>query len=242
MSKVLNIQKITDFNKEPMQNKLAVPAKKSNYSDSQYEEFAITCHPVKQFVYNIYLFGDIKSAQQFVGAIEVLGSAGPEDVVVIHLSTDGGDLDTTDTFLQAIKETEAHVVAKVSGGCHSCGTLIALAADEFQLSDNANFLIHNGGVFMGGKFSDFVLQSDHVQKYYKKVMHTTYEGFLLPLEIDNLLKGVDIWLSPEDFVRRHEQRNDYYMAQMKAEQEAIKKVAEEKPKRVRKPLNLAPTR
>lgn len=188
-------------------------SKQAQHSEDFYEEFAITYHPVKQGVYNIYLFGLIQSAQQFVGAIEVLATAGPEDVVVVHLSTDGGSLDATDTFITAIKETEAHVVAKVSGSCCSAGTLIALVADEFQLSDNASFLFHNGGAYVGGKYSDFVSQTEHTKKYFERVIRTSYLGFFETEEIDELLKGVDRWMDSDEFVERHEKRNDFFLAQ-----------------------------
>jgi len=202
--------------------------KKANHSNSEQEEFAITYHAHKSGVYNIYLFGNIESAQQFVGAVEVLAAAGPDDVVVIHLSTDGGSLDATDTFIQSIRETEAHVVAKVSGSCCSAGTLIALAADEFQLSENASFLFHNGGTIVGGKFSDFVSQTEYTKKYFEKVMRTSYEGFFDESEINDLLRGIDFWMDSEEFVERHNKRNAYYMA----EYEKANKPS--RPKRVKK--------
>lgn len=185
-------------------------------NQSEPQEFAITYHPVKAGVYNIYLYGIIESAQQFVGAIEVMASAGPEDVILIHLSTDGGSLDATDTFLTGVRETEAHVVAKVSGSCCSAGTLIALAADEFQLSENASFLFHNGGAFVGGKYSDFVSQTEHTKKYFERIMRTSYAGFLEESEISDLLRGVDLWMDSEEFVERHNKRNEFFLAEYEA--------------------------
>ena len=198
-----------------------------HYSDEP-QEFAITYHPVKQGVYNIYLFGLIESAQQFVGAIEVLAAAGPDDVVCIHLSTNGGSLDATDTFISSIHETEAHVIAKVTGSCCSAGTLIALVADEFQLSDNASFLFHNGSAGAVGKYSDFISETAHTKKYFERVMKTYYTGFFEPQEIDELLKGVDRWMDSEEFVERHNKRNTYYMAQYE------KANKQSRPKRVKK--------
>lgn len=216
--------------------------KQARHEESEYEDFAITYHPVKAGVYNLYLYGLIVSAQQFVGAMEVLATAGPEDTILIHLSTDGGSLDATDTFLQGIRETEAHVVAKVSGSCCSAGTLIALAADEFQLSENASFLFHNGGAFVGGKYSDFVSQTEHTKKYFERVIRTSYIGFLEESEINDLMRGVDLWMDSEEFVTRHNKRNEFFLAQyeeaMEAEKAAQEAVVAKPARPQKKPLTI----
>jgi len=218
--------------------------KQASHNESEPQEFGITYHPVKQGIYNIYLFGVIESAQQFIGAIEVLAMAGPDDIVVVHLSTDGGSLDATDTFLTAIRETEAHVVAKVSGSCCSAGTLIALAADEFQLSENASFLFHNGGAFVGGKYSDFVSQSEHTKKYFERVIRSSYIGFLEESEINDLMRGVDLWMDSDEFVTRHNKRNEFFLAQYEqaqAEEQAALLASQEpstKPRPQKRPLSI----
>lgn len=204
------------------EHKIARVEKKASMYDDEYEEFTITYTPNKAGEYNIYLYGLIISAQQFVSAVEVLGNASDQDVVVIHLSTDGGSLDATDTLITAMNESEAHVVVKASGGVHSAGTLIILAADEFQLSDNANFLFHNGSCGAGGKFSDFISHADHNKKYFERVIRTAYHGFLLETEIDDVLKGCDLWMDSDEFVRRHEARNDVLKEEMEGMIAAMK--------------------
>jgi ATP-dependent protease ClpP protease subunit len=177
------------------------------------EPFRVTYTPVNAGIFNIYLFGEIEDATQFINAIEVLQQATEKDVVVIHLSTNGGSLDATDTFLTAMDESEALVVVKATGGVHSAGTVILLHADEFQLSENFNALIHNGSCGSGGKFSDFVAQSIHNVKYMHTVMFKTYRGFLTDQEIMQLLEGKDFWIDSAEFIRRHELRNAYDAAE-----------------------------
>jgi oligoendopeptidase F len=56
----------------------------------------------------------------------------------------------------------------------------------------------------------------------ERVLRQSYEGFLSEPEINDLLKGVDIWLDAEQWVERHEARNEYIqqkLAEFKAEQE-----------------------
>ena len=175
-----------------------------------YEDFPITYSPIKAGVYNIYLYGDIISAQQFIGAVEVMAAAGENDTVVIHLSTNGGSLEATDTLIQAIRECEAQVVCKASGGVHSAGSIILLESDIFTLSENASFLIHNGSVGVGGKFSDYRAEVAHTSRYMERVLRSTYEGFLSIEEIEDMLKGVDLWLDSQQFSERYIKRNEYY--------------------------------
>lgn len=181
----------------------------SNYYGEFAQEFQVTYTPVRSGIFNIWLFGGIYCATQFIYAIEALQAASENDVVYINLSTDGGSLDATDTFLMAMQECEAKIVIKASGGVHSAGTVILMHADEFILSENFNALVHNGSVGPGGKFSDWVSASKHTKEYMETVMRNTYAGFLTETEIDNLLAGHDYWFGPEEFVQRFESRVAY---------------------------------
>lgn len=202
--------------------------------------FGVTYTPLNSGVFNIYLFGVIEDATQFISAIEVLQQATEMDKVVIHLSTDGGSLDATDTFLTAMRDCEAHIVVKASGGVHSAGTVILLNADEFFLSENFNALIHNGSCGAGGKFSDFRLQAAATQRYMESVMHSAYSGFLSDEEIEQLLDGKDFWMDGDEFAQRFEARNEILREQMEAAQEQyaslmqMVETAPEKPKKTKK--------
>lgn len=173
------------------------------------DAYQVSYTPANAGIYNMYLYGPIEDAEQFIPAIEALDSAGEYDVFRIYLSTDGGSLDATDTFLNALQRTAARVVVFASGGVHSAGTVILLHADEFHLSDKFNALIHNGGCGSGGKFSDFKAHAEHNVKYMESVMRDTYAGFLDDDEIDALLAGKDFWLDADQFLERAKARGEY---------------------------------
>jgi ATP-dependent protease ClpP protease subunit len=188
--------------------------------------FPVTYTPMQAGIFNIYLFGVIEDAMQFISAIEVLQQATENDIVYIHLSTDGGSLDATDTFLSAMRDCQARVVVKASGGVHSAGTVILLNADEFFLSDNFNALIHNGSCGSGGKFSDFVAHSKHNMKYMETVMYNTYAGFLTDEEIAQMLDGKDFWLNGDEFAERFNARNEIIAKQMEEAEAAFAELVE----------------
>lgn len=185
------------------------------------EPFNVSYTPIKAGVFNIYLFDVIESANQFIWAIEALQAAGENDLVIIHLSTDGGSLDATDTFLTAMRDCPARIVVNASGGVHSAGTVILLEADEFTLSQNCCFLIHNGGCGSGGKYSDFKSHAAHNIRYMENVMRTTYADFLTEEEITSLLAGVDFWLNAEEFSARWTKRNEIQAKSLAVTEEAL---------------------
>lgn len=217
------------------QDKTPSASKRAGFYSEVPQEFTVTYTPIKSGVFNIYLFGVIEEAAQFTSAIEVMAAASERDEVIIHLSTDGGSLDATDTFLASMAACEANVVIKASGGVHSAGTLILLHADEFYLSENCNFLLHNGGAGAGGKFSDFKAQSLHTVGYMERVLRKTYKHFLTEAELDALMDGKDYWLDSEEFAERFENRNIALQAEYEEAQEgvvkALEEIAEPKPKK-----------
>lgn len=207
-------------------------------------EFQVTYTPIRSGIFNIYLFGEIEDSTQFIYAIEALQSASEGDTVILHLSTNGGSLDATDTFIMALQDTAAKVIVRASGGVHSAGTVILLQADEFYLSENFNALVHNGSVGPGGKFSDWVAHSRHTKEYMETIMRRTYEGFLTPEELDAMISGKDFWMDGKEFADRFQARYEYLQEKEAEVQEAMVKAlealskAEEtpapKPKRSRK--------
>lgn len=155
---------------------------------------------------DIWLFGEIEDSNQFIDAIEALDAANEGDLVIINLSTNGGNLDSTDTFLQAMRECRARIIVKATGGVHSAGTVILLAAEEFLLSENFNSLIHNGSFGAGGKTSDVKAQAKFQAEYMDAFCRTTYEGFLTDEEIEQLIAGKDFWLGPKEWMERWNKR------------------------------------
>lgn len=156
--------------------------------------------------YDVYLYGEIEDASQFSEAIAAMDGAQEGDIIVVHLSTNGGDCDATDTFLYSMGNTAARVIVRATGGVHSAGSMILLAADEFSLSPGFNCLVHNGSFGVGGKTSDVKAQAAFQGPFMDKLMRQTYEGFMTDGEIDALIAGKDFWFDADTFMERVEQR------------------------------------
>ena len=157
-------------------------------------------------IFNVFIFKGIESAEQFIPAIEALQIAQEEDLVMVHLSTPGGSVNATDTFLLALKMCRARIVFVASGGVHSAGTLILMHADEVILSDGFNALVHNGSVGHGGKFNEYAAASAHAQAFMCDLFRKTYKGFLDKDEIERMIEGKDYWFNADEFNARLKNR------------------------------------
>lgn len=133
-----------------------------------------------------------------------------EDTVKFELATPGGNLDGLFSVLSALEKTEATSVAIINGQCHSAGSILALNCDMVFVSQNAYMMIHNVSFSSVGRMSDVTSHVDFVKKQTKKLVDSTYEGFLSPEEIEDVHKGVEIWLDADEIVVRLEARQKYF--------------------------------
>lgn len=165
-------------------------------------------------IYNIFLYGSIDEAEQFIPAVEALQYADERDLVVVHLSTPGGSVDATDAFLAALSSTSAQVVFKASGGVCSAGTMILVwAADNgcpIEYSEGFYAMVHTGSFGYGGKMSDFksavrfLLSKDEAETW------GLYKGFLTDEEIEHVLYGREYWFTAHEVQVRLRRRQEMF--------------------------------
>ncbi len=171
---------------------------------------------------NIYLFGSIDSPFDFVDAIEVLSKAEQDDVVTLHVSGPGGCVSSVDALLHAIETAQKKgvVVHSIcSGLVASAMTFIPLACTSFELSNGFHALIHNGSLSDGGSFNQYRASTSFYLKYMEERLRDVYQFFLTEEELDAVMDGKDIWLTPEEWGERYEKRNAMYIAQQHEDEE-----------------------
>lgn len=179
--------------------------------------FAVTHKQHIMNEYTVYLFGAIEDSNDFLGAIEVLNSATPDDIVRINLSSVGGSLSATDTLLFEIlkaQERGIEVGVSASGLIASAGSLILLAATYFELSEDATVMLHCGSLGDGGTLNEFRTASAFHIRHMETIFKKHYRHFLTDDEIQQLLDGKDYWLTSSEFVARYQARNESINAEM----------------------------
>lgn len=155
-------------------------------------------------VQHFYISSIVAEPFYYVDMIHRIHSAGPEDIIYIHLNTPGGHLDTGMQIVNAMRSTPAHVIASIESEAHSLGTLIFLAADEFIVHDHVMMMFHSysGGIF--GKGHEQTAQLQGTTKWFTNVARKLYIPFLEEQELERILRGEDLYIHSEEIRRRLE--------------------------------------
>lgn len=198
------------------------------YYEEMSDEIMVQYFPAKFGTYVADLFGYINSPAQFSQIVTVLNNMKPDDDMVINLCSLGGSLSAISSLLHAIQKTDGHVHICATGSNASAATLVLLAGDSFELSEDFEALIHNGSFGVGGNFNEVKAQADFAIKHMEKTLRRHYEDFLTEEELVELFKGVDIALGPEEWCARATTR----IEKMQKKIEAVQKEAQ---KALRKP-------
>lgn len=159
-------------------------------------------------IYNAYLTGDIVEPFAYNELCYVLEQAAEGEKVYLHINTYGGHIDSAFKIIAAIKRCEATVVARLTGTVASAGTIITLTCDEVEVEDFTSFMIHNYSTGAQGKGHEIVDYINFADKDLKKTFTHIYKDFLTTREINEVLKGKDMWLSTEDIRKRWEKKQE----------------------------------
>ena len=187
-------------------NELLAKLRPFNYYEQQ----------VLRRIHHFYISDVVEEPKGYVDMIHQIRVAPEGDIVLIHINTPGGNLDTGIQIVNAMTASAAHVVCSIEGIAYSLGTLLFLAADEFLIHDNCMMMFHNysGGIW--GKGHEQISQLEATTKWFNVLARKYYIPFLSEEELDRMTKGEDLWMESDE-VR---QRLDHMVTVMEDEMEA----------------------
>lgn len=131
-----------------------------------------------------------------------LNSASPAEVFTLVINTPGGTLDSATMIIDAIKNTKAKTIAKISGTVASAGTIITLACDEITIADHTAFMIHNYSGHVAGKGNEIKAHQEFVDANLNNSFTSFYDGFLTSTEIKKVIDGKDYWMNKDEVIAR----------------------------------------
>lgn len=140
-----------------------------------------------------------------------------DDEVRIKFNSPGGNAWGMVSLLNAIKTTDAQVIGVIEGECHSAASILALHCQNVIVMPYGTMMVHACSYGTVGKDSDIVAHVSHATDWNKGLIESTYEGFLSPSEIKEVLSGREIWLNAEQMVERFEARAKFLEKKLKAE-------------------------
>lgn len=159
------------------------------------------------------------SPSYYRGVVSMLMGATEDDSVIFLINSPGGQLNGLLALVEGVKMTDAATIAVLVGECASAASMFALHCDTIYVSDNATMLCHNISYGTGGKGSDILSHVQHVSKTSEKLLRKTYEHFLTPKEIDEMINGREIYLDSDEIKTRLEAKQLALEEAEKAEQE-----------------------
>lgn len=193
-----------------------------SYYEELSEEIQVQYFPARYGTYVANLFGYINTPAQFSQIVTVLNNIKPDDELVINLCSLGGSLSAVSSLLHAINKTEGNVHICATGSNASAASLVLLSGDSFELSEDFEILLHNGSFGVGGNFNEVKAQATFAIEHMEKVLRRHYEFFFLTEEeLNELFKGVDLVMGPEEWCQRAQLR----MERMSKKIEEIQKAA-----------------
>jgi ATP-dependent protease ClpP protease subunit len=153
----------------------------------------------RYFVINID--EDIAEPKVYRKAFHLLDTASSNDIVKIRINTYGGLIHTANEFCNYLLATPAKTIGEIHTAI-SAGSMIAFHCDELVVCDYATIMIHACSYGDAGKVHEIKAQSDFAEKEQKDRFMRTYTGFLTDKEIEEVIKGRDIWLYEDEIKKR----------------------------------------
>lgn len=148
----------------------------------------------------------IQGSKYYRMLIEHISQLSNEDVVQFMFDTYGGSMDGALAIITAIQSTNATVEAVISGNCMSAGSLIALSCDTVEVLPHATMMIHCASFGSTGKDPDVQAMVNFNVEKRKKIIREVYEHFLTEDEIQEVIKGAELWFDAEKITSRLQQR------------------------------------
>ena len=156
--------------------------------------------------YQVYIDGEITGTEDYFHIINTLRSALEGDVIHISINSPGGLLNTAQVLCKEIYNSTAFVYCSVYGECSSAATAIAFACDDWDISPNAQFLIHNASYGAGGNGAAVKAHVDFSHELLTRFVEEHYTGILTEDEMKDLLNDKELYFFGGEILARLQAR------------------------------------
>lgn len=173
---------------------------------------------------HFYISKAVGEPDGYTDMVHRILTAGPNDVIYIHLNTPGGQLDTGVQIVNAMQNSQAKVVTVLESTAYSLGTLIFLAGDEMVVNEHCMMMFHNFNGGLVGKGNELVSELEATVKWFSTLAQDIYIPFLTQDEFDRIARGEDMWMQSPEIKERLERM--VKILQKKQAEEAKREEAE----------------
>lgn len=131
---------------------------------------------------------------------EVSSMVSPSDELVVNINSPGGSVFEGIEIYNYLKGIENKVTVKINSLAASIATVIALGADELQISESAFFMIHNPWSMVMGEAEDMRKQADTLDKIKETILNIYEKNSNLDRERITAMMDEETWLPGSEAV------------------------------------------
>jgi len=135
------------------------------------------------------------TAKAFLDDLQALG---PVETINLRINSGGGDVLDGFAIYNALRRHEAKIIAHIDGIAASMASIIACAADEIHIAENAWFMIHNPATVAFGEADDLRTMADvmdgmkaHAIAAYQRHVDEEAEVISAWMDAETWLTGAD---------------------------------------------------
>ena len=200
------------------------------------EQVFIVAEQMVNNVYHVHMDEEIIDNSYYRNLITLLNNATPEDVIVFHISSVGGMVDSAVSICNAIRTTEAQTIAVIQSYACSAASLFIMTTDSVIAMPHSYVMIHPAMYGYGEDMKKLRKFVEFHDKRLMEVFHDFYEGFLSEDEIENMVENsMELWLTADEVIDRLNDRDGDQEAVLADGEEdiddLIEEVLQEAPKR-----------
>lgn len=177
------------------------------------------------FHYTVHLDQVFEEKGDYRGVLNLMSEATENDGITFILNNHGGNMDIILPLINMLELTSAHTVALCTGSQSSAATIFAMYCDEIVALDFSEFMIHEAQSGHYGTISNVSRDVESTRKRNKRLITEAYSGFLSPEEIEDVLRGVEVYLDDTEINNRAPSRkawrDQFLLAKQQAQQEMV---------------------
>ena len=149
-----------------------------------------------RFVINIT--SDFDSSDTYDEIVALLSSATESDEIVWNISSYGGFVNSLQMLLGWKAMCPAHQTHVLHSNADSCASVFFLSdADQYIVGDGATMFLHEIQAGVSGTTSNMIRHMEHLKETNESFIKRSYSGFVSEEEMDQILMGVEVFLTAE---------------------------------------------
>ena len=179
-----------------------------------------------RFVINIT--SDFDSSDTYDEIVALLSSATESDEIVWNISSYGGFVNSLQMLLGWKAMCPAHQTHVLHSNADSCASVFFLSdADQYIVGDGATMFLHEIQAGVSGTTSNMIRHMEHLKETNETFIKRAYSGFVSENEMNQILIGVEIFLTAEQIRNRLTSRQEKCMEESQEQATEFLKEIEE---------------